>query len=221
MKTKTKVILGSIAALAAGAAGYIYTRKKNKASEADLTDPSILPEGNIFTPKSNSVVKASASLNYDSPFTKADKAHVQIMQKMLGTTPDGAWGAKTDALIPKGLSRPFSLNQLKTALSNIALLATKATNVKKSGLKVGDFVYAAYTTDVEVTKGAKYKDLKWKTTGAKRVQEVSKGQYLGKIVVLNPSSVLILNSYNELILAPYTKITKSQLSGLGGRTDLL
>lgn len=219
MKTKTKVILGSIAALAAGAAGYIYTRKKNKASEADLTDPAILPEGNVFTPKT--VVKATASLNYDSLFTKADKAHVQIMQKMLGTTPDGAWGAKTDALIPKGLSRPFSLNQLKTALSNISLLATKSSNVKKSGLKVGDYVYAAYTTDVEVTKGAKYKDLKWKTTGAKRIQEVSKGQYLGKIVVLNPSSVLILNSFNELVLAPYAKISKSQLTGLGGRTDLL
>lgn len=221
MKTKTKLIIGSIAALAAGAAGYIYTRKKNQASEPDLIDPTVLPEPGILTPKTNKTATAPASLNYDSPFTKADKAHVQIMQKMLGATPDGAWGAKTEALIPKGLSRPFSLNQLKTALSNISLLAAKASNVKKSGLKVGDSVYAAYTTDVEVTKGAKYKDLKWMTTGAKRTQEVSKGQYLGKIVVLNPNSVLILNGFNELVLAPYAKISKNQLSGLGGQTDLL
>lgn len=218
MKTGTKILLGILTAGAVGGGYYLYNKRRNAASE---TDPSVIPDsptpvGPGLPPNSNPVVVKPASLNYDTKFTKSDKAHVMIMQKMIGVVPDGAWGSKTDAALPKNLSRPFSLNQLQSALNALKNAQSQADNAKKYGLKNGDQVYAAYTTDVEVTKGAKYKDLKWTAIGAKRKQEVTKGQYLGKIVVLNPNSIWILNNFNELVLTNYSKVSKTQLSGLSG-----
>lgn len=205
-----KIWLGILGIVAAGGIGFAYVRHKNK--QADTIDPQLNPSSPDFTPVAPKTKTQSqpAALNYDTPFTAADKAHVQIMQKMIGVVPDGAWGAKTEAALPKGLPRPFTLNQLQAKINALNLEKTRSANVKKTGLKVGDYVYAAYTTDVEVTKGAKYKNLKWVTTGAKRKQEVSQGQLLGKIVVLNPSSVLILNAYQELVLTSYAQVSKTR-----------
>lgn len=219
MKKSHKIALGITLATAVGGT-YLFL--KNKADNAEIpTDPAIDPTNttspsvlDIFKPKKAAVI-APAATNYDVVFTKADKAHVMIMQKMIGVVPDGNWGPGTEAALPKALKRPFTLNQLQSYIINAKALVSKATNLKKTGLKLGDTVYAAYTTDLEVTKGAKFKNLKWTTTGAKRIQEVQKGQLLGKIVLLNPNSVLILNSFNELVLASYGKLSKTQLAGLG------
>lgn len=212
MSKSTKIWLGILAVSTVGGLGFLYVRHKNKLAEnADLpedqTNPGILPE--LFKPKTK-IPSQPAALNYNTPFSSADKAHVQIMQKMIGVNPDGSWGAKTEAALPKGLPRPFSLNQLQAKINTLSIEKARQTNLKKSGLKVGDIVYAAYTTDVQVTEGAKYKDLKWKTTGPQRKQEVSKGQLLGKVVVLNPSSVLILNAFQELVLTSYSQVSKTR-----------
>lgn len=213
MKTGTKILLGILTAGAVGGGYYFYNKRKNSSTEVDslVIPDSPTPIGPGLPPNNN-----PAPLNYDTKFGKSDKAHVMIMQKMIGVVPDGSWGSKTETALPKNLVRPFSLNQLQAALNSLKNAQSKSENAKKFSLKVGDIVYAAYTTDVEVTKGAKYKDLKWITTGTKRKQEVSKGQYLGKIVVLNPNSVLILNNYNELVLTSYSKLSKTQISGLKG-----
>jgi hypothetical protein len=219
MNKTTKIVLGILGATAVGG-GFLYF--KGKADKAqDPTDPSLDPTItptpsvlDIFKPKKAAVI-APAATNYDVVFTKADKAHVMIMQKIIGVVPDGNWGPATEAALPKALKRPFTLNQLQTYVTAAKALVNKAANLKKTGLKVGDTVFAAYTTDVEVTKDAKFKNLKWTTTGAKRIQEVQKGQLLGKIVLLNPNSVLVLNAFNELVLASYGKLSKTQLAGLG------
>lgn len=214
MNKGTKILLGLLTAAGIGTGYYIIQKKKESAQEVD---PYALPDkSNPSSPGSGTKAQPTA-LDYNSKFTSSDKAHVTIMQKMIGVTPDGIWGSMTEAALPKGLARPFSLNQLQTALNNLKLDQARTQNVNSSGLKVGDLVYAAYTTDVEVTKGAKYKDLKWTATGAKRIQEVTKGQYLGKVVALNPNSVLINNSYNELVLTTYSKVTKTKsVNGLAG-----
>lgn len=220
MKKGTKILLGI---LGAGAVGGTYLFIKNKANNAEIpTNPTLEPNNlpastsvlDIFKPKKAAVITPAAT-NYDVVFTKADKAHVMIMQKIIGVVPDGNWGPATEAALPKALKRPFTLNQLQSFVTTAKALVNKTANLKKTGLKLGDTVYAAYTTDVEVTKGAKFKNLKWTTTGAKRKQEVQKGQLLGKIVLLNPNSVLILNSFNELVLASYGQLSKTQLAGLG------
>lgn len=214
MNKGTKIFLGLLTAAGIGTGYYFFQKKKEATQEPD---PNFLPDSPNPVSPGATPKPQSAALDYNSKFTSSDKAHVMIMQKMIGVTPDGAWGSKTEAALPKGLSRPFSLNQLQTAINNAKLEQSRRQNLAKSGLKVGDLVYAAYTTDVEVQKGAKYKDLKWTATGAKRIQEVNKGQYLGKIVALNPNSVLINNSYGELVLTTYSKVTKQQsLKGITG-----
>lgn len=213
----SKLALGILALLAVGGTGYYFynSRKKGEQATDDYVEqlPTSTPSAPIFNVPSAPIVNTS---NLDYKFTNKDKPFVILMQKMLGVGADGAWGAKTTAALPKGLVYPFSLHQLKAALVGNTTTSAQATNIKNSGLKVGDNVYAAFTTDVEVTKGAKFKDNRWITTGDKRKQEVYKGQYLGVVKVLNPYTVLILNSFNELVLANYPKVTKTRsLNGFG------
>lgn len=116
MKKGNKVALGLLALLGL-TGGFLYVKNK-KANQVDpgLPEAEIIPSGNTTTKTSTPAV----TLNYNSKFTKADKAHVSIMQKLIGVPADGVWGPKTEAALPVGLIRPFTLNELQQVLNAIS-----------------------------------------------------------------------------------------------------
>lgn len=200
MKTEN-ILLVAIPFVLGGS--YLYAQtQKNKADETlpDELYPEVKPNP---TPGNNQNLPSPglpATLNNDSKFTKADKAHVAIMQKMLGVGADGVWGSDTETALNKlapNILKPFSLNQLQNYILQVKNIGS---------FKKGDAVYAKVSFVVEITK-LRTKEVYKKT--------VSKGQYLGVIQTVRNATYIVLNNFAETLVVSPTLISKSSLGNPG------
>lgn len=191
MKPKTEnIILGGVLALTAGV--FIYKQvqkgKSNMTEEIPVTVPVIAPTAPAVSLNGNLLLKSGSKGN-----------EVKQLQKILGVSQDGIFGAKTEAALVKlkGVKQ-ITLNGFSTAVT-----------VNQTALIVGQSIMAG-TGGCTLFESFLAADNKHYTTTTV-YKKLSFGEKIGKIVAMTASKNMYLCDYVGILSTTKVWVNASEV----------